>query len=202
LLACALLPAAASVAAADSHRAKPNAKAVQAKAGKPTPKPVAARSIDALDRAREAYARGDLATLQMLLPQVADQPLGDYVLLWSLTQRLGRSTETVLPQEIDAFLSRHGDDALGERLRRELLRAAVRDGRWSEALRHYRALVKPDREAQCWGTLAWIQDQPQSGVPTNDVLRLLVSAPRPGTECLPLNAAAAFQGRLDRQTLR
>lgn len=202
LLACALLPATPTVSAADAHRAKPAAKAVQAKAGKPVAKPAAARSIDALDRAREAYARGDLATLQMLLPQVADQPLGDYVLLWSLTQRLGRSTETVLPQEIDAFLARHGDDALGERLRRELLRAAVRDGRWSEALRHYRALAKPDRDAQCWGTLAWIQDRPQSGVPTNDVLRLLVSTPRPGTECLPLFATAAFQGRLDRQTLR
>ena len=36
----------------------------------------------------------------------------------------------------------------------------------------------------------------------NDVLRLLVSTPRPGTECLPLFATAAFQGRLDRQTLR
>jgi len=60
LLACALLPAAASVSAADSHREKPNAKAVQAKAGKPTPKPVAARSIDALDRAREAMAGSSL----------------------------------------------------------------------------------------------------------------------------------------------
>lgn len=201
LLAVALLPGAPAVSASEGQRTKPAPKAVAAKAHA-APRPTAPSGPDAIDRARSAYARGDLATVLQQLPQVTAHPLGDYVLLWSLIQRLGRPSETVQPQEIEAFLARHGDDALGERLRRELLRTAVREERWSEALQHYRTLVKPDRDAQCWGTLAWIQDQPLSGIPTNDVLRLLVSSPRPGTECVPLFATAAQQGRIDQRTLR
>ncbi|OGA30731.1 MAG: hypothetical protein A3I65_09615 [Betaproteobacteria bacterium RIFCSPLOWO2_02_FULL_68_150] len=115
--------------------------AAQAAPKKPTPD-------DALLAAHDAFRAGDafkLAKQAVLLEGHLLEPYLDY---WRLKLRL----EDAPPQEVIAFLTRHGGSYLAERLRGEWLKELGRRGEWTAFDLELAPLERDDLEIRCY---AW-----------------------------------------------
>lgn len=101
--------------------------------------------------AREAFRTGDRNTLVRLAGQADAHPLDAYVEYWLLLNALAASAPPPLA-DIDAFLKRHTHTVVAERLRMAWLKRMANQNQWTDFLREYPALSRPDEELRC---LAW-----------------------------------------------
>lgn len=98
--------------------------------------------------AREALRTGDRNTLVALADQADDHPLDAYVPYWLLLNTLAGSAPPPV-EEINAFLARHDNTVLAERLRMTWLKRMAKDGEWRAFMSIYPAVVRPDEELRC-----------------------------------------------------
>ena len=85
-------------------------------------------------QAEAALKRGHLRTYRRLLHRIEDYPLAPYLEY----ERLRRWMRRVSDSEIRAFLARHGDLPIADRLRARWLKRLARQGRWGVFLENYR----------------------------------------------------------------
>jgi soluble lytic murein transglycosylase len=94
--------------------------------------------------AREANSKGQSERFNRAAARLSDAyPLRSYLDYW----RLKSSLPT--PQDMEAFITRHGDSPLAERLRLELARLYGQNDDWQAFDRWASQLGKPDTEIRC-----------------------------------------------------
>lgn len=95
--------------------------------------------------ARDAFAKGNIARLNDLAPELRSHPLALYVEYWQLRSRLGDEPRA----DVRKFLEVNGSTLLGNRLRADWLRQLARQKDWIEFRKEYSALVDPEPDLQC-----------------------------------------------------
>ncbi len=94
--------------------------------------------------AREAFQKKQTARFEQQAARIpADHPLAPYVRFWRL--QLGRTDEAAML----AFIERHADTPLSNRVRGDLALQYARAGDWQAFGRQYALLHRPDQELQC-----------------------------------------------------
>lgn len=94
---------------------------------------------------REALHKGQGDKVLRLAQRFpANHPLAPYVEYWRLKTSGDGNAERL------AFLQRHPDTALVERIHAELARDLAREENWPAFRQQFQALVKPDQELQCY----------------------------------------------------
>ncbi len=196
------LPSAAKTSTSASGKAAAASAAATRGQGTATAgKPAAAKAEanDAIARARDAFARADLSALIALESRTGNDPLAPYVTAWRLTLQILRGETN--DAEVQGFLRRHGDDALGERIRRALAQAAVREGRWGEALQWSRAILRHDPSSRCWLGQAQMMTAPTAEAIAPLLRERLAAMTRLPSDCAPWFEAALALGHLPREWL-
>ncbi|HYP83473.1 lytic transglycosylase domain-containing protein [Variovorax sp.] len=106
---------------------------------------------DALLQMKQAYQRGDKATLAALLPQVQGHPLEAWGAYWELKARLAEAS----PLEVQDFFARYRGSYQEDRLRNDWLLVLGKLRDWDGFLAAYPAFrMRDDREVRCYATLA------------------------------------------------
>ncbi|MCX7893261.1 MAG: lytic transglycosylase domain-containing protein [Burkholderiales bacterium] len=140
--------------------------------------------------ARDAFARGDAAKLARHAAELKGYVLEPYVEYYQLRLRL----DDLGPAAVQAFLARHPNTVIGERMRADWLRALAKKRDWDAYLAEYPSYLGEDADLACFALQArWRKGEP---LPAEDVLRHW-SAPRDIPEgCVPLVDALAAAGRI------
>ena len=84
------------------------------------------------DQAQSALARGDNAEFQRLKAGLGDYPLYPYLLLNSLRKRLDHAPH----QEVEQFLTAHGDLPTARGLKQDWLQRLAKEQEWERLRRH------------------------------------------------------------------
>lgn len=95
--------------------------------------------------AREAFQKGQAASLDNLVPRLQGHPLAPWAEYWQLRLRLADQP----PGAVRAYLDRYAGQLPANRLRADWLRQLARAGAWEEFQREFPALVEPDTELRC-----------------------------------------------------
>lgn len=112
----------------------------------------AARADADLAAARDAYLASDESRLIELGSRLADHPLGLFAEYWLLLLRLPEASG----EEVAAFIDKHQDSHLSERLRGEWLKYLGESGDWETYLREYAQLGRSDTQLDCYAFRARI----------------------------------------------
>lgn len=104
-----------------------------------------ARQRSLFQTAEKAIARGDLATYERLRPRLTDYPLYPYLEYADLKGRL----DTEHADEVKRFLDQHGEEYLGEMLRKSWLAAAAAEQRWQDLIAFYSTTLNTDPQYYC-----------------------------------------------------
>jgi len=106
---------------------------------------------DALLQMKQAFQRGDKATLAALLPQVQGHPLAAWGAYWELKARLNEAS----PLEVQDFFARYPGTYQEDRLRNDWLLVVGKLRDWDSFLAAYPAFrMRDDAEVRCYATLA------------------------------------------------
>lgn len=95
--------------------------------------------------ARDAFAKGQAAQLDALVPQLQGHVLAPWTEYWQLRLRIAEASR----ESIRQFLERHAGSLPANRLRADWLRQLARAGAWEEFRQDFPALVDPDTELRC-----------------------------------------------------
>ena len=95
--------------------------------------------------ARDAFAKGNIARLNDLAPELRSHPLALYVEYWQLRSRLGDDPRA----DVRQFLETNSGALLANRLRADWLRQLARQKDWIEFRKEYGALIDPEPDLQC-----------------------------------------------------
>ena len=146
---------------------------------------------DVFLEARDAFQRGDIAKLNERAAKLDDDyALTPYVRYWQLRSRIA----DISSAEIQAFLARHENSLMADRLRADWLRQLARSGDWQGFLREYPKLGTADTELACYASQARLA-RGDSGV-------LTLARPLWFTaQVLPESCLAIFQAMFDKQML-
>ncbi len=96
--------------------------------------------------ARDAAQRGNLRALEAARSRSAGHVLEAYPAYWLLLATLDKAA----PEEVRAFLAKHGDGPLADMLRREWLRSLGAAQRWDLFRQEFPALSLDDAEIACY----------------------------------------------------
>ena len=139
--------------------------------------------------AREAYQKGRMERFNDHAAKVPeDHLLAPYLRYW----RLKSNSPTVQAQQ--AFIARHPDSPLTDRLRADLARQSGQEENWPAFRGQYALLFKPDQELQCFELRARLAEGDRSAEPAG--LALWRTARDLPSACDPLFAALAERGLL------
>lgn len=95
--------------------------------------------------ARDAFAKGNIARLNDLAPELRSHPLALYVEYWQLRSRLTDDPRA----DVRQFLEANSTALLGNRMRADWLRQLARQKDWTEFQKEYPALIDPEPDLQC-----------------------------------------------------
>ena len=171
----------------------------RAAAAKGATAPLAAADQAFID-ARDAARSGNRARLQQLAPQLATHPLASYVEYWLLAPQL-RGEDPTLPTQFAAFVARHPDTYIADRLRLDWALALGERGDLAAFEREAALLVwnTDDSQLRCFSALARYRaaSGSQADVLARDA-RLLLANTRDsaGVGCLALTEALLANGRI------
>ncbi|MDR2853421.1 MAG: lytic transglycosylase domain-containing protein [Burkholderiaceae bacterium] len=117
-----------------------------------TPLAWAQRPVDnVMLQMKQAFQRGDSATLTALLPQAIGNPLEAWAAYWELRLRL----DTAGTDEINAFFTRYAGSYQEDRLRNDWLLQLGKNGSWDTFSTAYSAYrMRDDAEVDCYAVLA------------------------------------------------
>ena len=119
-------------------------------------KPVPTAADDIFLAARDAVRTGDrerLATLAAKLP--ADYPLAPYLAFWQLQTRLKVDDAASIDSAVHAFLERHPNTYLADRLRLEWLLTVGARAEWTRFEKERMKLIwGDDNQIRCYAQLA------------------------------------------------
>lgn len=140
--------------------------------------------------ARDAARAGDRAKLERLAPLLQGHELEAYVEYWQLLPDLKDSD----PVTVQAFLSRHENSYIAEKLRTDWLRQLARKQQWLLFESEYPRLAQADQELTCLalqGRLA--QGDPRA---LDDALPLWLTLLEPPEPCYPILEALIIDKRV------
>lgn len=139
--------------------------------------------------ARNALRQDQQQRFEQLAQRLLDYPLYPYLEYWDLNRRLG----TVSSAEIDAFLERHHDLYLADRLQRRWLERLARQGRWGLFLQYHER--GNDAEMECYQRRALYKTGHKSAA-LDGVERLWLVGRSQPRACDPLFSVWREAGRL------
>jgi len=144
--------------------------------------------------ARDAYRAGDATRLEQIAPRLKGHLLEAYAEYWRLRLKL----DDAEPAAVRAFLDRHADIPLAERLRSEWLKALARRGEWAVFAIEYPKRAAEDTELACYAAQfrARREYQGERGGATADVRRFWFSGQEQPESCQPVFASLLAQGAL------
>lgn len=100
---------------------------------------------DLLLGAAQAYRAADAERLAYYADRITPSVLDAYLSYWQLELRIDQAE----PQEVAAFLDRHADTLVAERLRASWLKRLAREQNWSQFLNFFAGIANPDPELVC-----------------------------------------------------
>ncbi|HEX6137362.1 MAG TPA: transglycosylase SLT domain-containing protein [Casimicrobiaceae bacterium] len=140
--------------------------------------------------AKAAFERGDFRRLDALAPALADHPLERYVRYWQLRSRLDEAS----PDAVDAFLARHPEGPLADRLRVEWLKVLGKRADWNRFALGYPSPGEEDTELACYAIqYRYQRDGADALVAAKPLWFTGKSTPEP---CNPLFGALIASGEL------
>ena len=140
--------------------------------------------------ARDAFVKGDAAKLSRYAAELKGYTLEPYVEYYQLRMRIDEQRSAA----IQAFLSRHANTVIGERMRADWLRSLARKRDWDAYLAEYPNALAEDPDLACYALQAqWRKGNP---LPVAEIEQQW-SAPRDILEgCLPLVEAQFAGGKI------
>ncbi|MEF8714280.1 MAG: transglycosylase SLT domain-containing protein [Accumulibacter sp.] len=140
--------------------------------------------------ARDAARAGDRAKLERLAPLLQGHELEAYVEYWQLLPDLKDSD----PATVQAFLGRHENSYIAEKLRTDWLRQLARKQQWSVFDSEYPRLAQADQELACQA----LQSRRVQGDPRvlDDALPLWLTLLEPPEPCYPILEALIIDKRV------
>lgn len=140
--------------------------------------------------ARDAARAGDRAKLERLAPLLQGHELEAYVEYWQLLPDLKDSD----PATVQAFLGRHENSYIAEKLRTDWLRQLARKQQWSVFDSEYPRLAQADQELACQA----LQSRRAQGDPRvlDDALPLWLTLLEPPEPCYPILEALIIDKRV------
>ena len=132
--------------------------------------------------ARDAFNARNNSRLNQLAPKLQSHELAPFVHYWQLTLNI----DSAAPDEIQAFLTRHNDSYISDRLRIDWLKALGRQKRWDLFQAQYPQLVNEDTEITCYQFQARLETLPADLSPFGEIKRLWFSGSDLPASCTPL----------------
>ncbi|MBE2211895.1 MAG: lytic transglycosylase domain-containing protein [Xanthomonadaceae bacterium] len=182
LLMCAMLGA----GCAGHREASPSSNAIQADASRAAATDPQARSDAALKAAIDAASRGQLDAATRA--SIQGQPAA----AWADYARLRRDIDMLAPEEAEAFLRAHPDDAVGRSFREDWLAALSRRQDWTGFIKTWRPTIER-ASLRCMALNARNQIGQGDAAWMQDVRRAWLSGKSVSAECDP--AFAAWQAK-------
>ena len=142
--------------------------------------------------ARDAFNARNSTRLDLLAPKLQNHVLAPFVQYWQLALHI----DSAPPDEIQAFLARHGDTYVSDRLRIEWLKSLGRQQRWDLFLTQYPPLVNEDSDITCYQLHARLESLPADQSPLSEAKRLWFT----GND-LPTSCNSLFERLTDAQLL-
>ncbi len=145
---------------------------------------------DRVIAAREAYRVGDRAALDRLAATAHGHPLDIYIEYWRIKNRFDEASGS----EIRAFLERHPDTFLADRLRAEWLKRLGKGGDWERFDSQFSLLDRADAELGCYALASRLARKDNSALDAARAMWLdMVDLPAP---CNPVMDKLVSAGRL------
>ena len=153
--------------------------------------------------AHAAWRAGDRERLAALAPRLAEHPLAVWVEFWQNQIRVRRDEPGRADAAVQAFIARHPDSYLADRLRMEWLLALAARGDFAAFEREHPALVwqHDDWQVRCWAALVRYRKARAEAAAAETVARearrmLAANRESGGEGCVALTDALADDGRL------
>jgi len=140
--------------------------------------------------AREAARAGDRARLERLAPALHGYELESYVDYWLLVPDLKDAD----PAPVRAFLGRHENTYIAEKLRADWLRQLARKQQWDLFDGEYSRLLQPDQELACYALQGRLARGDAKAL--DDAMPLWLSALEPADSCYPVFEALIIGKRV------
>jgi len=140
--------------------------------------------------ARDAARAGDRAKLERLAPLVQGHELDAYVEYWQLLPDLKDSE----PETVRAFLIRHENSYIAEKLRTDWLRQLGKAERWELFDAEYARLPQPDQDLVCYSLQSRRAKRDASVL--DDSLPLWLNLLEPPESCYPILEALIIEKRV------
>nr|MBP6708844.1 lytic transglycosylase [Accumulibacter sp.] len=140
--------------------------------------------------ARDAARAGDRAKLERLAPLVQGHELEAYVEYWQLLPDLKDSE----PETVRAFLIRHENSYIAEKLRTDWLRQLGKAERWELFDAEYARLPQPDQDLVCYSLQS--RRARRDARVLDDSLPLWLNLLEPPESCYPILEALIIEKRV------
>jgi len=141
--------------------------------------------------ARDAFRAGDSVRLERIAPRLKGHLLEAYVEYWALRLKLDEAD----PATVRAFLDRHVDMPLADRLRVEWLKSLGKRRAWDLFAAEYRPRASDDVELACYAAQLELARNGESA-DLSPVRRFWFSGQEQPESCQPVFSALLAQGSL------
>jgi soluble lytic murein transglycosylase len=140
--------------------------------------------------ARDAARSADRAKLERLAPALEDHELAAYIDYWRLLLDLKDADAST----VNAFLARHENSHVAEKMRADWLRQLGKKQQWANFDAEYARLAQPDQELVCYS----LQSRRAQGDKRvgDDALSLWLTLAEPPDSCYPVLEALIVDKRV------
>ncbi len=142
--------------------------------------------------ARDAFRAGDSARLERIAPRLQGHLLEAYVDYWRLRLKLDDAD----PQAVRAFLERHADMPIADRLRIEWLKSLGKRQMWDLFAAEYPARGSEDVELACYAAQLRLARKGDGAGDVSDARRFWFAGHEQPEACQPIFAVLLAQGAL------
>ncbi len=151
---------------------------------------LAANGDEQFFAARDAYRAGDRGKLERAATSLAGHELEAYVDYWRLMLDLKDGDGSA----VEAFLIRHDNTYVAEKLRVDWLRQQGKKQQWSTFDREYPRLVQPEQDLVCY----WLQSRRAQGdvKAVDEALSMWLTLLEPPEACYPVLEALIVSKRV------
>ena len=149
-----------------------------------------AAAEDSFLAAREAVRLGDEAKLERLGADLQGHDLQPYLDYWRLFVRLSSAD----PVAVQAFLTRHDQSYLANKLRGEWLKQLGKNQQWAAFDAEYPAVQQPDQTLLCYALQRRLARQDAAAL--NEAMPLWLSLTEPPSACDPVLEALILEKRV------
>lgn len=140
--------------------------------------------------ARDAFRVGDRAKLERLAPDLAGHELALYLEYWRQLADLKDAD----PANIRAFLVRHENSYLAEKLRSDWLKLLGKRQQWGEFDKEFPLLAQPDQDLSCYALQSRHARRDASML--DDALPLWLTLLEPPESCYPVLETLIYEKRV------